>query len=93
MDKEKTAPGASDLTEGVIWKKLLGFFFPILFGMLFQQLYNTADAIVVGQFVGTTLFGTKKMRSAGNPALKSIWISPTLIASQFTPSSSAIFKI
>ena len=53
MDKEKTAPGASDLTEGVIWKKLLGFFFPILFGMLFQQLYNTADAIVVGQFVGT----------------------------------------
>ena len=41
------------LTEGVIWKKLLGFFFPILFGMLFQQLYNTVDAIIVGQFVGT----------------------------------------
>lgn len=42
------------LTEGVIWKKLLGFFFPILFGMLFQQLYNTVDAIIVGQFVGTS---------------------------------------
>lgn len=43
----------SDLTEGVIWKKYLLFFFPILFGLLFQQLYNTADAIIVGKFVGT----------------------------------------
>lgn len=43
----------SDLTEGVIWKKLLSFFFPILFGTLFQQLYNTADAVIVGKFVGT----------------------------------------
>ena len=43
----------NDLTEGVIWKKLLLFFFPILFGMLLQQLYNTADAIIVGKFVGT----------------------------------------
>lgn len=42
------------LAEGVIWKKLLQFFFPILFGMLFQQLYNTADAVIVGKFVGTT---------------------------------------
>ena len=42
-----------NLTEGVIWKKLLLFFFPILFGMLFQQLYATADAIIVGKFVGT----------------------------------------
>lgn len=43
----------NDLTQGVIWKKLLSFFFPILLGMLFQQLYNTVDAIVVGKFVGT----------------------------------------
>ena len=43
----------NDLTQGVIWKKLLAFFFPILLGMLFQQLYNTVDAIVVGKFVGT----------------------------------------
>lgn len=42
-----------DLTEGPVGKKLLAFFFPILFGMLFQQLYNTADAIIVGRFVGT----------------------------------------
>lgn len=43
----------NQITEGVIWKQLLLFFFPILFGTFFQQLYNTVDAIVVGQFVGT----------------------------------------
>ncbi len=41
------------ITEGTIWKALLSFFFPILLGTLFQQLYNTIDAFVVGQFVGT----------------------------------------
>ena len=40
------------ITEGVIWKQLLIFFFPILIGTLFQQLYNTVDAIIVGRFVG-----------------------------------------
>lgn len=42
----------SKITEGVIWKQLLLFFFPILFGTFFQQLYNTADAVIVGRFVG-----------------------------------------
>ena len=49
----ETAALKNDLTEGVIWKKLLRFFFPILLGTLFQQLYNTVDAIIVGKFVGT----------------------------------------
>ena len=43
----------NQITEGVIWKQLLFFFFPIMLGTLFQQLYNTADAVVVGRFVGT----------------------------------------
>ena len=42
----------NQITEGVIWKQLLLFFFPILFGTLFQQLYNAADAVIVGRFVG-----------------------------------------
>ena len=41
------------ITEGVIWKQLLKFFFPILLGAFFQQMYNTVDAIIVGRFVGT----------------------------------------
>lgn len=43
---------AAAITEGVIWKQLLLFFFPILFGTFFQQLYNTADAVIVGRYVG-----------------------------------------
>lgn len=41
-----------DITTGVIWQQILLFFFPILFGTFFQQLYNTIDAVLVGQFVG-----------------------------------------
>ena len=42
----------NQITEGVIWKQLLIFFFPIVIGTFFQQIYNTADSIVVGSFVG-----------------------------------------
>ena len=42
----------NSITEGVIWKQLLRFFIPILLGTFFQQLYNTVDAVVVGQFLG-----------------------------------------
>ena len=51
LQKENTAE-VNQITEGVIWKQLLLFFFPILFGTLFQQIYNTADTVVVGRFVG-----------------------------------------
>ena len=42
-----------NITEGVIWKQILIFFFPILMGTFFQQMYNTVDAIIVGRYVGT----------------------------------------
>ena len=38
--------------NGSIPKQLMLFFFPILFGSFFQQVYNTTDAIIVGNFVG-----------------------------------------
>lgn len=40
------------IIEGVIWKQLLIYFFPILLGTFFQQLYNTVDAVVVGNYLG-----------------------------------------
>ena len=49
MKKETVT--TNQITEGVIWKQLLLFFFPIVLGTFFQQLYNTADTIVVGRFV------------------------------------------
>ena len=42
----------NSITEGVIWKQILIFFFPILIGTFFQQLYNTVDAVIVGRFAG-----------------------------------------
>ena len=43
----------NDLTEGVVWKKLLTFFLPIAAGTCIQQLYNAVDGLIVGRFVGT----------------------------------------
>ena len=43
-----------DLTQGVVWKKLLIFFLPIAAGTCIQQLYNAVDGLIVGRFVGTT---------------------------------------
>ncbi len=40
------------MTEGVIWRQLMNFSIPTAIGLLFQQLYNTVDTIVVGKFVG-----------------------------------------
>lgn len=61
----KTNEGQSrnQITEGVIWKQLLLFFFPILFGTFFQQLYNTTDAVIVGNFVGK-----EALAAVGGPA-------------------------
>ncbi|MDO4272272.1 MAG: MATE family efflux transporter [Eubacteriales bacterium] len=42
----------NQIIEGVIWKQLLLFFFPILLGTFFQQFYNTVDSVIVGRFVG-----------------------------------------
>ena len=52
MEESSSLSQGNSITDGVIWKQLLTFFFPILFGTFFQQLYNTVDAIIVGQFVG-----------------------------------------
>ena len=41
------------ITDGIIWKQLLLFFFPILMGSFFQQMYNTVDTIIVGRAIGT----------------------------------------
>lgn len=51
MSNEMTSQ--NQITEGGILRPLLAFFFPILLGTFFQQLYNTADAVVVGNYVGT----------------------------------------
>lgn len=41
-----------DLTKGSVWKIMIMFAFPIFLGTLFQSLYTTADAIIIGNFSG-----------------------------------------
>ena len=42
------------LTEGPNpWKRMTAFAFPLFLGNLFQQLYNTADSLIVGNFLGS----------------------------------------
>lgn len=45
--------GATLMTEGSIWRKIVTFAIPLFFGNLFQQLYNTADSLIVGNFLGS----------------------------------------
>lgn len=50
LTKENTA--INPITEGKIGKEMILFFLPLMFGTFFQLLYNTADSVIVGQFVG-----------------------------------------
>ena len=56
--KQKGSNGAGskdshlDMTGGSIWRNMVAFAVPVFLGQLFQQLYNTADSIIVGNFSG-----------------------------------------
>lgn len=41
------------LLEGPIWKGIVSFAIPLFLGNLFQQLYNTVDSLIVGNFLGS----------------------------------------
>ncbi len=52
------------LTQGSIWKKLILFALPVFFGNVFQQLYNTIDSLIVGQYLGDQALAA--VSSSGN---------------------------
>lgn len=52
MTKFKELFAPKDLTEGTPWKRIVMFTIPMLIGNIAQQLYNTADSIIVGKYVG-----------------------------------------
>ena len=54
---EAKCPQENALLTGVIWKQILLFFLPVALGTFFQQMYNTVDALVVGNFVGMNALG------------------------------------
>lgn len=75
------------ITEGVIWRQLLYFFFPILLGTFFQQMYNTVDTIIVGRFVGTEALAAVGSTSALISLVSGFFIGvstgATVLLSQF----------
>ena len=75
------------ITEGVIWKQLLTYFFPILLGTFFQQLYNTVDTIIVGRFVGTQALAAVGSTAALISLLNGFFVGlssgATVLVSQF----------
>ncbi|MBQ3500843.1 MAG: MATE family efflux transporter [Oscillospiraceae bacterium] len=52
------------MTTGPIGKRMISFAIPVFIGHLFQQLYNTADSIIVGNFVGKQALAA--VASSGN---------------------------
>lgn len=52
------------MTKGPIWKKIIAFAIPLFLGNLFQQLYNTADSLIVGNFLGSSALAA--VSSSGN---------------------------
>lgn len=52
MEMLKKLFGPVDMTEGAPWKKITLFTVPMLLGNIAQQLYNTVDSVVVGNYVG-----------------------------------------
>lgn len=55
LHKKKTSHSTL-MTEGSIWKHILFFSIPLILGNMLQQLYNTVDSIVVGNFLGVKLW-------------------------------------
>ena len=52
------------LLEGSIWKGVVAFAIPLFLGNLFQQLYNTVDSLIVGNFLGSEALAA--VSSSGN---------------------------
>ena len=52
MQQIKKLFQAIDMTVGEPWKKIITFTVPMLLGNIAQQMYNTVDSIVVGNYVG-----------------------------------------
>lgn len=49
----EAASRVKDMTKGNPYSLMMGFALPIFLSQVFQQLYNTADALIVGKFLGT----------------------------------------
>ncbi len=61
---EKPSSNVLDMTSGSPYSLMLGFAMPVFLSQVFQQLYNTADAFIVGRYLGTNALAA--VTSSGN---------------------------
>ena len=52
-----------DMTQGKPLKLIIGFAIPMLIGNIFQQVYNVADTVIVGRFLGESALGGRWERT------------------------------
>ena len=74
------------MTEGSIWKSILLFSVPLILGNMLQQLYNTADSIIVGNFVGSNALAAVAPAARHLPAHRvqpGIAVGAGVVVSQF----------
>ena len=75
-----------DLTEGDITKKLLLFALPLMAGNLLQQMYNVADTLIVGRFLGADA-----LAAVGSSDTRMVFLTSILLG--LCMGSSAFFSI
>ena len=66
-----------DMTQGPIMSKLIRFGLPVLLGMLFQRIYNFADAYVVGRYLGDGPLGSVSISGMAMYLLMSLMMGLT----------------
>ena len=81
FSQKKHSSGARLMTEGNIAKQLILFALPLLVGNLFQQLYNTVDSIVVGNYVSKTALAAV---GSTDCIINTIMLSPTILEAAMT---------
>ena len=62
----------TSMCEGSIIKTIIAFAIPLFLGNLFQQLYNTADSLIVGNYLGSSALAA--VSSSGNLIFFISWI-------------------
>ncbi|MBQ8619549.1 MAG: polysaccharide biosynthesis C-terminal domain-containing protein, partial [Clostridia bacterium] len=66
-----------DMTQGPIMSKLIRFGMPVLLGMLFQRIYNFADAYIVGRYLGDGPLGSVSIAGMAMYLLMSLMMGLT----------------
>lgn len=84
MNREETI---TDMTKGPVFSQMAGFALPVLFGMLFQRLYNFADTYIVGHFLGDEALAAVSIAGTATYMLFSVIMGVTtgvgVVVSQF----------